>query len=89
MSHVRITLSREMLQALLLNLTDLRSPASEYIIENEINGLNEIIRVINLVSGDVFEQTIQKQETQTDFKEACKIYEFPLKIKERLIKDED
>lgn len=89
MSHVRITLSREMLQALLLNLTDLRSPASEFIIENEINGLNEIIRVINLVSGDVFEQTIQKQETQTDLKERCKIYEFPLKIKEKLIKDED
>ncbi|MGI6588405.1 MAG: hypothetical protein ACOX2N_06500 [Peptococcia bacterium] len=89
MSHVRITLSREMLQALLVNLTDLRSPASEFIIENEINGLNEIIRVINLVSGDVFEQTVQKQEVQTGLKEGCKIYEFPLKLKESIIKDEE
>ena len=89
MSHVRITLSREMLRALLVNLTDLRTPASEFIIENEIDGLNEIIRVINLVSGDVFEQTVQKQEAPTGLKEECKIYEFPLRLKENIIKDED
>lgn len=82
MSHVRITLSREMLRALLANLTDLRSPAGEFIIENEIDGLNEIIRVINLISGDVFEQTVQKQEGLTDTKDECKIYEFPPKIKQ-------
>ncbi|MDD2212332.1 MAG: hypothetical protein PHS83_00045 [Clostridia bacterium] len=89
MSHVRITLSREMLRALLANLTDLRSPAGEFIVENEIDGLNEIIRVINLVSGDVFEQTVQKQATQIDSPDECKIYEFPLKIKEDIIKDEE
>ena len=66
MSHVRITLSREMLRTLLANLTDLRSPAGEFIIENEVDGLNEIIRIINLVSGDVFEQTVQKQEGLVD-----------------------
>ena len=49
-----------MLRALLHNLKDLRSPAGEYIIENEISDTREIIRVINLISGDVFEQTIQK-----------------------------
>lgn len=80
MSHVRITLSREMLRALLANLNDLRSPAGEFIVESEIDGLNETIRIINLVSGDVFEQTVQKQETQADAKEECKIYEFPPKI---------
>lgn len=85
MSHVRITLSREMLRALLANLTDLRSPAGEFIVENEIDGLNEIIRVINLFSGDVFEQTVQKQENQVESKDECKIYEFPPQIK----KDEE
>lgn len=88
MSHVRITLSREMLRALLANLADLRSPASEFIVENEIDGLNEIIRVINLVSGDVFEQTVQKQENQTGLKDECKIYEFPPKLKEGMKKEE-
>ena len=88
MSHVRITLSREMLRALLANLTDLRSPAGEFIIENEIDGLNEIIRVINLVSGDVFEQTVQKQESLTDSKDECKIYEFPPKTKQD-VEDEE
>jgi len=81
MSHVRITLSREMLRALLANLTDLRTPAGEFVVENEVDGLNEIIRVINLVSGDVFEQTVQKQENEANTKDECKIYEFPPKIK--------
>ncbi|NLO75483.1 MAG: hypothetical protein GX092_01180 [Clostridia bacterium] len=88
MSHVRITLSREMLRTLLANLTDLRSPAGEFIIENEVDGLNEIIRIINLVSGDVFEQTVQKQEGLVDSKDECKIYEFPPKIKQD-VKDEE
>ncbi|HHX97064.1 MAG TPA: hypothetical protein GX687_06380 [Clostridia bacterium] len=78
MAYVRITFSREMLRALLHNLKDLRSPAGEYIIENEISDTREIIRVINLISGDVFEQTIQKDVGS----DTCQIYEFPLKIKE-------
>jgi hypothetical protein len=79
MVHVRITLSREMLQALLTNLADLHSPASDFVVENEIDGLNEITRIINLVSGDVFEQAVQKQEIISTSKQECKIYEFPLK----------
>lgn len=89
MSHVRLTLSKEMLQALLTNLHDLRSLAGEFIVENEIEGNNEVIRVINLVTGDVFEQTIQKQEIQTDLNGGCKIYKFPLKIKEKQKADEE
>lgn len=74
MNYVRITLSREMLKALLSNLADLRSPASEFVVENEIDGQNEITRIINLLSGDVFEQVVQRQEPN-DYE--CKIYEFP------------
>lgn len=74
MSHVRITLSKEMLQALLSNLSDLRSPAGEFVVENEVDGINEITRIINLFSGDVFEQTVQRQEND---KSECRIYEFP------------
>ncbi len=80
MSHVRITLSREMLQALLANLADLRSPAGEFVVENEVDGNNEITRIINLVSGDVFEQAIQKQEPDSQEKQECKIYEFPTRV---------
>lgn len=76
MPHVRITLSREMLQMLLTNLVDTRSPASEFVVENETDGLKEITRIINILSGDVFEQVIQKQEDQP-LKNDCKIYEFP------------
>jgi len=89
MSHVRITLSREMLRALLANLTDLRTPAGEFIVENEVDGLNEIIRVINLVSGDVFEQTVQKQENLVDIKDECKIYEFPPQKKPEVEDEEE
>jgi len=78
-----------MLRALLANLTDLRSPAGEFIVENEVDGLNEIIRVINLGSGDVFEQTVQKQENQDDSKDECKIYEFPPKMNADLSREED
>ncbi len=77
MSHVRITLSREMLQVLMANLVEIKSPACEYVVENEIDGPNEITRIINLVSGDVFEQVIQKQEINSDIKQECKIYDFP------------
>ena len=80
MNHVRITLSREMLQALLTNLTDLCSPAGEFVVESEIDGNNETTRIINLVSGDVFEQTVQKQDIEDEEKSECKIYEFPNKI---------
>lgn len=79
MTHVRITLSREMLQALLKNLADLRSPAGEFVVENEVDGLNEITRIINLISGDVFEQAVQKQEPESDEKQECRIYEFPIR----------
>lgn len=81
MNHVRITLSREMLQALMTNLTDLRSPAGEFVVESEIDGNNEITRIINLISGDVFEQAVQKQDIEDDEKNECKIYEFPKKAK--------
>lgn len=81
MAHVRITLSKEMLQALMNNLADLRSPAGEFVVESEIDGINEITRIINLVSGDVFEQTVQKQESDSSEKQECKIYEFPNKVK--------
>ncbi|MFY9174378.1 MAG: hypothetical protein WAO24_03425 [Peptococcia bacterium] len=77
MPHVRITLSREMLQVLMANLAELRSPACEYVVENEIEGVNEITRIINLISGDVFEQVVQKQDTGQEIKQECKIYEFP------------
>lgn len=77
MANVRITLSREMLQVLMANLADIRSPACEYVVENEINGVNEITRIINIVSGDVFEQVVQKQENDTGGKQECKIYDFP------------
>lgn len=77
MPHVRITLSREMLQVLLANLAEIRSPACEYVVENEVEGLNEITRIINIVSGDVFEQVVQKQEVVHGNKPECKIYEFP------------
>ena len=79
MNHVRITLSREMLQALMTNLTELKSPAGEFVVESEIDGNNEITRIINLVSGDVFEQAVQKQDIDEDEKNECKIYEFPNK----------
>lgn len=82
MSHVYITLSREMLQALLSNLIDMQSLAGEFIVESETNGINEITRIINLVSGDVFEQAVQKQENESGLKGECKIYEFPLKTKQ-------
>jgi len=77
MAHVRITLSREMLQVLMANLADIRSPACEYVVENEINGVNEVTRIINIVSGDVFEQVVQKQEVGSGGKQECKIYDFP------------
>jgi hypothetical protein len=80
MNHVRITLSREMLQALLTNLTELCSPAGEFVVESEIDGNNEITRIINLVSGDVFEQAVQKQDIEDEEKNECRIYEFPNKI---------
>lgn len=79
MPHVRITLSKEMLQALMANLADLRSPAGEFVVESEVDGLNEITRIINLTSGDVFEQAVQKQEIDDLGKKECKIYEFPSK----------
>lgn len=82
MPHVRITLSREMLQVLMANLAEIRSPACEYVVENEIEGLNEITRIINIVSGDVFEQVVQKQEAGQDNKQECKIYEFPPRSEE-------
>ena len=50
---VYVTLSKEMLQALLANLIDLKFPASDFLVENEVDGINEITRIINLVSGDV------------------------------------
>ena len=77
MAHVRITLSREMLQVLMANLADIKSPACEYVVENEIDGVNEITRIINIVSGDVFEQIVQKQEIDNGGKKECKIYDFP------------
>ena len=80
MAHVRITLSKEMLQALIANLTDLRSPAGEFVVENEVDGINEITRIINLISGDVFEQTVQRQEPDNLEKTECKVYEFPTKV---------
>lgn len=80
MPHVRITLSKEMLQALIANLADLRSPAGEFVVENEVEGINEITRIINLISGDVFEQTVQKQEPDNLEKTECKVYEFPTKV---------
>jgi len=83
MNHVRITLSREMLQALLNNLAELRSPAGEFVVENEVDGLNEITRIINLISGDVFEQAVQKQDVEEEDKVTCKIYEFPNKSESR------
>ncbi len=79
MAHVRVTLSRDMLQALLGNLLDVQSPASEYVVESEIDGEDEITRIINLASGDVFEQTVQKQKASIMIKPECKIYEFPKK----------
>ena len=79
MPHVYITLSKEMLQALLANLIDLQSPASDFLVESEIDGINEITRIINLISGDVFEQAVQKQEDPSRLKGECKIYEFPPK----------
>ncbi len=77
MAHVHITLSKEMLQALIANLTDLRSPAGEFVVESEVDGPNEITRIINLASGDVFEQAVQKQEPAGDGKNNCRIIEFP------------
>lgn len=89
MSHVRITLSKEMLKALLSNLSDLQSPAGEFVVENEINGINEITRIINLFSGDVFEQIVQRQENDTLEKNECRIYEFPTKtISEKAPEDD-
>jgi len=79
MPHVRITLSKEMLQALINNLIDLRSPAGEFVVENDVDGINEITRIINLASGDVFEQAVQKHENDGFKKEECRIYEFPKK----------
>jgi len=81
MNHVRITLSKEMLQALMTNLNELKSPAGEFVVESEIDGNNEITRIINLISGDVFEQAVQKQDIEEDEKNECKIYEFPNKAK--------
>jgi hypothetical protein len=89
MSHVRITLSKEMLHALLSNLTDLQSPAGEFVVENEINGINEITRIINLLSGDVFEQTVQRQENDNMAKNECRIYEFPTKESPENAPEED
>lgn len=79
MAHVRITLSREMLKALISNLAELRSPAGEFVVENETDGNNEITRIINLSSGDVFEQVVQKQELGIYDKNDCKIIAFPQK----------
>jgi hypothetical protein len=59
MAHVHITLSRDMLRALMDNLAELHSPAGEFIVEHEIDGINEITRIINVFSGDVFEQAVQ------------------------------
>jgi hypothetical protein len=91
MSHVRITLSKEMLKALLTNLSDLQSPAGEFVVENEINGINEITRIINLFSGDVFEQTVQRQENENDSQEKkeCRIYEFPIKTTSEITPEDD
>lgn len=80
MSQVYVTLSKEMLQALLANLIDLKFPASDFLVENETDGMNEITRIINLLSGDVFEQAVQKQEASLHPKGECKIYEFPPKL---------
>ncbi|QNB47531.1 hypothetical protein BR63_15330 [Thermanaerosceptrum fracticalcis] len=80
MSYVRITLSKEMLQALLANLTELRTPASEFLVESDVDGNNETTRIINILSGDVFEQTVQKQELHESSKQECRIYEFPSKV---------
>ena len=79
MTQVYVTLSKEMLQALLANLIDLKFPASDFLVENEVDGINEITRIINLVSGDVFEQVVQKQDVE-QAKGECKIYEFPPKL---------
>ncbi len=87
MSQVYITLSKEMLQALLANLIDLKFPASDFLVENEVDGINEITRIINLVSGDVFEQAVQKQDIE-QVKGECKIYEFPPKPAEDFPLDE-
>lgn len=87
MAHVRITLSKEMLQVLLANLADIKSPACEYVVENEIDGINEITRIINIVSGDVFEQVVQKQEPESQEKQVCKIYEFPFKAEPEIKQD--
>ncbi len=88
MPHVYITLSKEMLQALLANLIDLQSPASDFLVESEIDGINEITRIINLVSGDVFEQAVQKQEVSSRLQGECKIYEFPPKLPQNKESDE-
>ena len=79
MSYVRITLSKEMLQSLLANLTELRTPASEFLVESDVEGNNETTRIINILSGDVFEQTVQRQEFNDFSKQECRIYEFPSK----------
>jgi hypothetical protein len=79
LTQVYVTLSKEMLQALLANLIDLKFPASDFLVENEVDGINEITRIINLVSGDVFEQVVQKQDVE-QAKGECKIYEFPPKL---------
>lgn len=89
MSHVRITLSKEMLKALLTNLSDLQSPAGEFVVENEINGINEITRIINLFSGDVFEQTVQRQENDNQEKKECRIYDFPIKTTSEITQEEE
>lgn len=89
MSHVRITLSKEMLKALLGNLSDLQSPAGEFVVENEINGINEITRIINLFSGDVFEQIVQKQENDIQEKNECRIYDFPIKTTAENMPEDD
>lgn len=83
MTQVYVTLSKEMLQALLTNLIDLKFPASDFLVENEVDGINEITRIINLVSGDVFEQVVQKQDIE-QAKGECKIYEFPPKLSHEL-----
>jgi len=83
LTQVYVTLSKEMLQALLANLIDLKFPASDFLVENEVDGINEITRIINLVSGDVFEQVVQKQDVE-QAKGECKIYEFPPKLSHEL-----
>jgi hypothetical protein len=83
LTQVYVTLSKEMLQALLANLIDLKFPASDFLVENEVDGINEITRIINLVSGDVFEQVVQKQDIE-QAKGECKIYEFPPKLSHEL-----